>query len=114
MSKLNARVFWKKPQISRLKSRGIPLEGKRVTRSAKVGQAEESLNASVSPFIDSMRLNILYTNADCFCNKRDDLSPLLGTLHYRPSVIVITEVNSKYTHNNLCERDFNLVGFNLY
>ena len=39
---------------------------------------------------------------------------MLGTLNYRPSVIVITEVNSKIIHNNLCESDFSLNGYKLY
>ena len=39
---------------------------------------------------------------------------LLGTLDYKPSLIAITEVNSKCAGNNLIESDYNLPGFNLY
>jgi len=56
----------------------------------------------------------LYTNADCFTNKINDLSLLLGTLSYKPSVIVITEVNSKVFSNNLLESEYNLSGFSMY
>src|SRR6266516_4233962 len=93
---------------------GIPLEGKRVARSAQVGQVEEELINSKCPFINNKKLNILYTNADCFTNKRDDLSILFGTLDYRPSLIVITEVNSKSVCNNLLESDYTIFGYKIY
>ena len=59
-------------------------------------------------------LNVLYTNADCFTNKREDLSLLLSSLSFKPSAIIITEVNSKVPVNNLNESEFNLNGYNLF
>ena len=39
---------------------------------------------------------------------------MLGTLNFRPGIIVIIEVNPKSLCNSLCESDFNLIGYNLY
>ena len=68
---------------------GISLEGKRVTRPAQADQTEEDSNCLESSVINNKKINILYTNADCFSNKRDDLSLLLGTLNFRPGIIVV-------------------------
>jgi hypothetical protein len=40
-------------------------------------------------------LNILYTNADCFINKRLELDILLKTVLNKPQIIAITEVKNK-------------------
>ena len=58
-------------------------------------------------------LNIIYTNADCLTNKRDDLLLLLNSLDFKPSIIVITEVNSKI-NNNMLESEFSLSGYNIF
>ena len=90
------------------------MEGKRVARTTQIGSAQEELNNCEITLQDYNNFHILYTNADCFTNKRDDLVLLLGTLSYKPSVIVITEINSKFVGNNLLSNDFNLCGFNLF
>ena len=90
------------------------MEGKRASRTTETGQAQEKLSNSEIIPNDNNNFHILYTNADCFTNKRDDLLTLLGTLSYKPSVIVITEVNSKCIGNNFLVNDFNLFGFNLF
>jgi len=58
--------------------------------------------------------NVIYTNADCFTNKRDDLILFLSSLNFKPSVIIITEVNSKVKSNNMHESEFNLSGYALF
>ena len=97
------------------------MEDKRVTGSNEIDQAKEELRSNKTKFIDNNNnnidnnnFNIFYTNADCFTNKRDDLANLLGTLGFKPDIIVITEINSKCASNNLLINDFNLVGFNLF
>ena len=62
--------------------------------------------------IDS-EFNVIYTNADCFTNKRDDLLILLNCLVFKPSIIVITEVNSKI-NNNMLESEFSIPGYNIF
>jgi len=57
---------------------------------------------------------MIYTNADCFTNKRNDLNILLQTLNFKPSAIIVTEVNSKVFSNNLTESEYSLSGYNLY
>jgi len=95
------------------------VEGKRSPGSAQADQVEKELsrdkilNDEFTSAINS-KFHILYTNADCFTNKRDDLLLLLNTLEFKPSVIVITEVNSKVSSNNLLESEFNLMGFKLF
>jgi hypothetical protein len=93
---------------------GIHVAGKRSTWSAQADKVEEKLDRLNYTTIASNKFNFLYTNADCFTNKREDLSLLLGTLDYKPSLIAITEVNSKIAGNNLIESDYNLNGFNLF
>ena len=90
------------------------MEGKRSSRPTQTGQTEEELNFFEHYSVDNDKFRILYTNADCFTNKRNDLSLLLGTLNYKPNVIVITEVNSKAFSNNLLKNDFNLLGYNIF
>lgn len=90
------------------------MEGKRSPRSTKTSQAEKTVVRSVSTSVNGDKFNVLYTNADCFSNKRQDLCYLLSTLNYKPSVIVITEVNSKIVCNNLSVSEYNLLGFTLY
>ena len=38
-------------------------------------------------------LRVIYTNADSLTNKRDDLLLFLNSLDFKPSIIIITEVN---------------------
>jgi len=59
------------------------------------------------------QFNVIYTNADCFTNKKDDLKLFLDTLNFKPDLIVITEVNSKNPQHGIYESEFTLDGFNL-
>ena len=45
---------------------------------------------------EKLKFNILYTNADSFLNKRQELSSLIDTMSKKPDVIIITEVKSKF------------------
>ena len=62
----------------------------------------------------SSKFNIIYTNADTFLNKRDELGGLLQTLTIKPTVIIITEVNPKLHCEGLQESEFSLIGYNIY
>lgn len=44
---------------------------------------------------------IMYTNADCLSNKKTELSILVNSQQFLPSVIVITEVNAKVKNQQL-------------
>ena len=91
------------------------MAGKRITGSTQSSQAEEVLNIpEIINVENECNFNILYTNADCFTNKRSDLSILLGSLSFKPNVIVITEVNSKTFCNNLLESELYLGGYVLF
>ena len=56
----------------------------------------------------------MYTNADCFNNKKNDLELLLQTLTIKPDVIVITEINPKKMAVGLQESEFSLCGYNMF
>ena len=58
-------------------------------------------------------LRVIYTNVDSLTNKRDDLLLFLNSLDFKPSIIIITEVNSKALCKML-ESEFNIVGYNIY
>lgn len=94
------------------------MEGEGSTRSDEINQNQETLNLLVTskPFVldKQNKLDILYTNADCFTNKKDDLQLLLNTLDFKPNVIIITEVNPKKTIKGLQECEFIIKGYNLY
>jgi Reverse transcriptase (RNA-dependent DNA polymerase)/Endonuclease-reverse transcriptase len=62
----------------------------------------------------SEELHVIYTNADCFTNKRADLVLFLNSLSIKPSIIAITEVNSKALKNKMQESEFNLDGYNIF
>jgi len=94
------------------------LEGKRTARATEVDQISEALSnlAILEPTTNNIQNNvdILYTNADCFNNKKKDLEILLQTLPKKPDVIVITEVNPKKMVVGLQENEFNLCDYNLF
>ena len=58
-------------------------------------------------------LEIIYTNADSLTNKRDDLLLFLKSFEFKPSIIIITEVNSK---NYCCmmESEFSIPEYKTY
>lgn len=56
----------------------------------------------------------MYTNADCFSNKTIDLIDLLNSLNSKPSIIAITEVNSKLSLGKKQESEYNLDGYNIF
>lgn len=63
--------------------------------------------------MDKGLLNIFYTNADSFLNKRQELLLFLNSSDYKPKVIAITEVKPKRKENfNYAE--LNLDGYDLY
>ena len=60
-------------------------------------------------------INILYTNMDCYINKRKEFCLFLGTLCSRPHVIALTEVNSKKQDaEKVEESELQIDGYNLY
>ncbi|MFI5407391.1 MAG: endonuclease/exonuclease/phosphatase family protein [Nitrososphaerales archaeon] len=63
---------------------------------------------------NSSNLSFIYTNADCLTNKRPELLAFLNALSYKPSVIIITEINSKCSYNKMQEPEFVLDGYNMY
>jgi len=74
------------------------LEGKRPSGTTKIAQnSEEQLGRSgvVACSDNGNLLEIIYTNADSLTNKRDDLLLFLNSLDFKPSINIITEVNSK-------------------
>ena len=92
-------------------SGGIHLEGKRTTRTAEANQVSKALStiSKIEPITKFVlnNLNILYTNADCFNNKKNDLEVLLQSLNNKPDIIVINEVNPKKMVKGLQESEFN-------
>ena len=56
----------------------------------------------------------MYTNADCFSNKYDELVLFLRVSDRQPDIIVITEVNSKSMENKKLESEFSLDGYGIY
>ena len=89
------------------------MAGKRFTRPTQASQVEEELN-SLYCTEDDKNFHIIYTNADCLTNKKNDLIIFLDTLKCKPSAIVITEVNSKCSYNNCLESEFIIPGYNLF
>jgi hypothetical protein len=81
------------------------VQGKREPRTAKNNQDSQAINSS---------FNILYTNADCLNNKKDELQILLSSLTFKPSIIIITEVNSKHSLYDMNEAEFNIDGYDLF
>ena len=57
---------------------------------------------------------VLYTNADCLCNKREDLEFLLNTMAKKPDIIAIFGVNSKSIKSKMYEMEFSLNGYNIF
>ena len=94
------------------------MEGKRSARTIEADQISEALShyKIVKPTTKNLitDLNILYTNADCFNNKKNDLEILLQTLPHKPDVIVITEVNPKKMVVGLQDNEFNLHNYNMF
>jgi hypothetical protein len=94
------------------------LEGKRSARTIEADQISEALSHSeiVKPTTKNLitDLNILYTNADCFSNKKHDFEILLQTLPHTPDVIVITEINPKKMVAGFQESEFNLFNYNMF
>lgn len=98
------------------------LEGKRTTRydeghqNSQVDKLVYDVHRSIvvkDQLLDG-KLHIIYTNADCFTNKRSDLKLFLSSLNMKPSVIAITEVNSKVGKHKMQESEFYLDGYTLY
>ena len=87
----------------------MAVAGKRAARCDESGQVSKTINNNLGE-----HLNFLYTNADCLTNKRQELQSLLGSLVWKPSVIIITEVNSKVSFNNLQESEYSLEGYNVF
>ena len=63
---------------------------------------------------DENELYIIYTNADCLTNKRGELKYFLNRLVNKPSIIAITEVNSKLLTNKMLESEFNIEDYNIF
>ncbi|MFI5407563.1 MAG: hypothetical protein ACHQ1D_13755, partial [Nitrososphaerales archaeon] len=59
-------------------------------------------------------MNIIYTNADCLTNKRNELLLLINSMECKPDIIIITEVNSKVAKNKMQESEFHIDGFVLF
>ena len=76
------------------------------------GRSDEDENLNKFLLLDT--LEILFTNADCLSNKRDDLLTFLNSLATKPNIIAITEVNSKSNLNKMQESEFSLEGYNLF
>ena len=102
------------------------MEGKRAPRSTKTDKDQKALendqracNSSGSMGIlsnkttvcDNQQFTVLYTNADCLTNKIDELRLLLSTLDYKPTAIVVTEVNAKVSACPMQEFEFNIDGY---
>ena len=60
------------------------------------------------------KFTVMYTNADCLTNKIDELRLLLSTLDYKPTAIVVTEVNAKVSACPMQEFEFNIDGYTLH
>jgi len=61
-----------------------------------------------------VKLQMIYTNADCLTNKRTELKLFLNSLNFKPSVISVTKVNAKKSKNKMQESEFTLDGYNLF
>jgi len=73
---------------------------------------KNSLNKNMDTTHISEQLTILYTNADCFFNKLQELKHLISTLSVKPNLIAITEV--KYKNNNTFGiSELNLEGYTI-
>ena len=94
----------------------MQVEGKRLTRNVKNCQSSQlDPSENVNKVTDnSSNLSFIYTNADCFTNKRPELIAFLNALSCKPSIIIITEVNSKCSYNKMQESEFVLDGYNMY
>ena len=72
---------------------------KGVSREHEDYQNQKALNdnkpCGPSPDVRSATFSIIYTNADSFVNKRDEMMQFLQNLDNRPAAIIITEVNPK-------------------
>ena len=93
------------------------MEGKRSTWCSKDYQNTKEVAYSLhndTEFNNADELlSELYTNVDSLTNKRDELNILISSLHKKPNIISITEVNSKI-QSNMQESEYNLLGFDLY
>src|SRR6188508_259082 len=85
----------------------MDMEGKRSPRTDESCSGSEVLN-NMNDF------TLLYTNADCLTNKRSDLATLIHSLPSKPSVIAVTEVNSKSNFNKMQESEFCLDGYTIF
>ena len=92
------------------------MEGKGTTRTDEGGSPQEAVASRDTPSRSSVdsRLDIIYTNADSFVNKRGALEGLLQTLVKKPAAIIITEVNPKTNGDGLLESEFSINGYNLH
>ena len=92
------------------------MEGKRPSRTTETTQnSKEQLGSSgsVEGCDNDNVLQVIYTNADSLTNKRDDLLLFLNSLDFKPSIIIITEVNSK-VFCKMLESEFYIVDYNIY
>ena len=94
------------------------MEGRRTARATEANQISEASDKSATfkPTTKNLKndLNILYTNADCLNNKKNDLEILLQTLTHKPDIIVITEINPKKMVVGLQESAFSICGYNMF
>ena len=58
-------------------------------------------------------LTILYTNADSLHNKIHELKLVINSLHYRPSIIALTEVKHKTLWQTKLS-EFSISGYEMY
>ncbi len=56
----------------------------------------------------------MYTNADCYINKRDEFKCIVASLSTKPQVLVITEVNNKNQKKNFYLSELQIPGYVLY
>ena len=74
------------------------VQGEGITREHEDSKTEEAPPDCFDGWRQCRRLNnlqVIYTNADGFINKRQDLKQLLNSLTEKPDVIIITETKSK-------------------
>ena len=63
---------------------------------------------------DTSKINIIYTNADCLTNKLDEFRLILSNLKFKPTVIIVTEVNAKISSCPMQSSEFNIDGYCLH
>ena len=91
------------------------MEGKRCPRPDENHQISKTVS---DPNLNNKQCNVnfdvLYTNADSLCNKRDELQILLSSFPCKSCLIVITEVNAKNSQTAILETEININGYNIF